>query len=667
MTEPLQNFTLPPAAADQVRWLDLADAARLCGKSERHLRRLCGEEWLSQGKAKTVQEDGIKPKWKVRSDADPAFNLVSAKPQDIPIPAAAFDARSIPKPILDKALNKLRILNEWRAMVEAGYKLGWTKAQSTEHYLARMPEAERISRAILYKWDADSRHGVANLTDKRSQRAKSRQEDKAADPFLAEIKHLYLHQNGRSFQFCYDHAMLKAQDLGWTITTPSLARRFILGLDQREVILRREGPEAFKNKVQSHIDRDYSGLESNEFWDADHHQFDVLVKVGERLTTGGEIIPVLARPWLSAWQDIRSRKIVGYIIRNADPNTQAIIESLGKACRVYGVPRTAYTDNGKDYDSKILTGITKSQRWQNRKVHVKPDQKQLGGIYAALGVEHIHAWPYHGQSKPIERFFRTVCERFSKQFDTYCGRNTVEKPEQLADMIQRGHFPTLEEFIQAFNIWVEADYHHRIHTGDSMDCTPHQAWENHLVTKRTAPADLLDLLMQPRIGPIRVGQHGINVNKLQYGKSDLSRWFGQQVYVRIQATVNTVSVWSEADEHLCNASLNERVPFNASPELLRQAINEQKSDTKALKASFAPKLRIHETVADRMRRLADNTTLSQADPSLPPATVSPIRSDLEGQLNSLQTAYESAPLRKAVGAESMSFDALENAFGRREE
>lgn len=64
-------------------------------------------------------------------------------------------------------------------------------------------------------------------------------------------------------------------------------------------------------------------------------------------------------------------------------------------------PRVVYIDNGKAFRAEFFEKT--------------PDFNQAGisGLYTALGCEVVHAWSYHGQSKPIERF--SGLERVSLQ------------------------------------------------------------------------------------------------------------------------------------------------------------------------------------------------------------------------------------------------------------
>jgi putative transposase len=655
----------PPASSQ--RWLDLETAASLSGQSVRHLRRLCGDRWQREGLAQLIQEPGKKSCWQVRSDAGPAFSLSPSSPSISP--AVADRLVNLSKKARDRAQEKARILVEWKKALAAGVALGLTNGQATAMFLGAMPEKDRISPATLYNWEAAGKEGLTGLIDGRNASSSVSE----GGEFLDAVLHHWKSQTGRKVKVCYDMAMGQALTASppWQIPSYRTARRFIESWAKSNpgaAIFAREGESAFTDKIEPSITGDYSTLETNEMWNADHHLLDVLVKVGERTNKAtGEVVPIHARPWLTAWQDLRSRKIVGYVIRDADPNTDVIIEALDIAIETHGAPKTCLTDNGKDFDCRYLTGQTKAARWKSRKLRVVHDDKRLGGLYAVLKIKHIHAWPWHGQSKPIERFFGTVEGRFCRTFDTYCGRSPEEKPEHLSDyhgkpgMLSRGKAPTLEEFSSQFAGWLEADYHGQIHAGDSMNCTPNQAFEANLHSKRTIPAELRKVLLQPAIGPLKVTQDGVRHNHISYGNREILHLFGREVFIRIDRNdVGVVTLFDGQDKPLAVAHANRLLPKNASQEDLREAINLKRSYAKTLKGASEARLHIHEdetdilirSQADKARQLA--AVAPPTDPT--PPNMSPVRSDLEALLPALQRMQQSPQqLKKAVGAESFDF------------
>ena len=94
-------------------------------------------------------------------------------------------------------------------------------------------------------------------------------------------------------------------------------------------------------------------------------------------------------------------KVVACIARESAPNATVIKQALRIGIAEYGIPEEIYTDNGKDYISKEL------------------DPKNPESVLNVLKIGVIHALPYHGQAKPIERFFNTLESRFGTLFYSY--------------------------------------------------------------------------------------------------------------------------------------------------------------------------------------------------------------------------------------------------------
>ncbi len=128
-----------------------------------------------------------------------------------------------------------------------------------------------------------------------------------------------------------------------------------------------------------------------------------------------------AKAILCAILDDHSRLIVGQAFSTSETiNTLTVV--LKEALLTYGIPKRIYVDNGPSFSSELLARSC-----------------------ALAGISLIHSKPYDSPSRgKIERFMRTVRERF-----------LAGVKESL----------TLEELNQAFGLWLQEDYHHKIHTG----------------------------------------------------------------------------------------------------------------------------------------------------------------------------------------------------------
>jgi len=124
---------------------------------------------------------------------------------------------------------------------------------------------------------------------------------------------------------------------------------------------------------------------------------------------------------LCAVIDDHSRMIVGQAF-NASETISALTPVLKEAFLSYGIPKRLYVDNGASFSSDLLAKCC-----------------------ALAGISLIHSKPYDSPSRgKVERFFRTVRERF------------------LVGIQEGIH---LDDLNQAFWVWVQEDYHHKLHTG----------------------------------------------------------------------------------------------------------------------------------------------------------------------------------------------------------
>ena len=176
------------------------------------------------------------------------------------------------------------------------------------------------------------------------------------------------------------------------------------------------GSREWKNKMMLKARRDATSLKVMEYVVGDEHTFDFWV---QWTAPNGKIKAV--RPKLVAWMDMRSRAIIGDVAC-IDANSQTLKESLVKMIYTHpgGVPHILHVDNGKDYTAQTMTG----QNRKKRNIDFNFDAETVG-FYQSIGIEEVgRSLPYQPWDKPIERFFSTVCSKFSKWFASYTGTLT---------------------------------------------------------------------------------------------------------------------------------------------------------------------------------------------------------------------------------------------------
>jgi len=239
----------------------------------------------------------------------------------------------------------------------------------------------------------------------------------------------FLRPEQPTFSACYER-MKRDYATPRGITVPierTLRRKLEREVDQRVIVLRREGTEALRRMLPAQ-ERSVAELHALEMVNIDGHKFDVFVKWPD-----GRI----GRPMMVAIQDIYSRKILAHRLDESE-NALATRLVFADLFRDWGIPRVCLMDNGRAFASKTITGGTKTRyRFKVR------DDDPLG-VLPAVGVEVRFATPYRGQSKPIERAFRDMCDAIAKHpafAGAYTGNNPLAKPENYGS-----HAVPIEDF-----------------------------------------------------------------------------------------------------------------------------------------------------------------------------------------------------------------------------
>ena len=87
------------------------------------------------------------------------------------------------------------------------------------------------------------------------------------------------------------------------------------------------------------------------------------------------------------------------------------------------------------------------QSRKNRKIDFDFDAETIG-FYQSIGIQEVgRSLPYQPWDKSIERFFSTVCSKFSKWFESYTGTLTGSKTyakrnKDIDKMLERGELLT---------------------------------------------------------------------------------------------------------------------------------------------------------------------------------------------------------------------------------
>lgn len=276
-----------------------------------------------------------------------------------------------------------------------------------------LQELGQVSWKSLERWKLEqSRAGsVLALADKRGVAHKGR--TLLTERHMTHILGHVLNPNAPNVSQCVRQVQIKCQAEGLFIPSDPTIRRFVrsyLSECYDEWTLWREGKKAWNDKCAISIIRDWNLVEVGDIVIADGHTLNFETLNPE---TGKS-----CRMTLLLFYDGASNHPLGWEIM-ASENTACISAAFRRTCLVMGkFPRVIYLDNGKAFRSEFFKGCA--------------DFEQAGflGLYKDLGCEVIHAWPYHGQSKTIERFFGTMHD-MEIWMPSYTGNDIAHKPARM--------------------------------------------------------------------------------------------------------------------------------------------------------------------------------------------------------------------------------------------
>lgn len=311
-----------------------------------------------------------------------------------------------------KAENRLRIV---RAVLEAQAS-GVTRTLAVQH----IGKQEGVSGRTIWGWLEliENKPEQSWLAFLAGRTGAGRKKELVLDPeFVNLVKSDWLRHSGPSLTSCYDRAVRIAEREGLSVVPLAKIRRHFKDTVSKptEVFLRK-GAEALK-RLYPHQGRDKSALAPLECVCGDYHKFDVFIK------WPGEDGPVRAQ--MVAFTDVYSGKFLAWRL-SLTANSHTVQLTLGDLIRDWGIPQSVLLDNGREFAAKAITGGTPTR------FRFKIRDDDVPGLLPLMGTKVIWATPYSGQSKPIERAFRDLCDRVAKHpaFEgAYTGNRPDAKPE----------------------------------------------------------------------------------------------------------------------------------------------------------------------------------------------------------------------------------------------
>lgn len=428
----------------------------------------------------------------------------------------------------------------------------------------------KVSVKTLYrKRAAYKAGGIVGLVDMRGrQKRGSVINDNLWQCFLYH----YLDQSKHPVKACYDYTRMWAeQEHPELLPMPSYStfyRRIEREIPLPVQVLGRDGQKAYRDRCGLYIKRTYDDMASNEWWIADNHTFDVMIR-------GDNGKP--HRLYLTAFFDARSGIFTGCYVTTA-PSSQATLYALRRGILQYGIPDNIYVDNGREFLTFDVGGLGHRKRKSQQGEFAPPP------IFERLGIKMTNALVRNARAKIIERRFRDVKDRLSRLFVSYTGGNVIEKPERLkqvikGDIVTDNEFTAMAEDLLAY-YFNEQEYGGAVEADHGK--TRMQVYQDNLHSKRVASADDLDLMLMRSSRAQKVGRRGVHLNvggsQIDYINDELRmHWMGEQVYLRYDpADLSTVRVYDLDNRYITTASCDNKtvMAYGASKDDVQSAMRE---------------------------------------------------------------------------------------------
>lgn len=374
------------------------------------------------------------------------------------------------------------------------------------------------------------------------------------DDLWLVFKSDFLRPSAPTYAGCYARLEVMAKARGITLpNVKTLQRRLEAEVPKKVIKLRREGAKSLAETLPAQT-RTVAGMHAMQAVNVDGHKWDVFVKFPAKNGQPERI----ARPITIAMQDIYSRKIVAWRTSDVESAVQTRL-CFADLCKNWGIPTHVTMDNGRAFASKWITGGAKTRfRFKIR------DEDPLG-VLTQLGVNVHFTKPAHGQSKPIERSFRTLEEIIGKHplcEGAYTGRHIDAKPENYASRaIDLDVFEALiDAGMRAYN--AKRGRYTEMTRGGSFDETFKTSYEASEVRKASSEQLRLALLAADQIRADRK-TGAVSLYGNTYYDPSLFEVAGKRVTVRFdpQDLMQSVHIYLESGEYLCEAKIEVATGF----------------------------------------------------------------------------------------------------------
>jgi transposase len=482
----------------------------------------------------------------------------------------------------EKANRNYAILDAYEAyLLQPGKKTELTQAFVRKWNLAHPDET--VSKSTLYDWKKDYKtQGLSALLPQYGQN--KGKYFAISDVLLTEF--IRLLKRKPKIADCRRILEVKAAEIGEVCPSDDTLRRIAKQLPMAVLVAIQEGKKAFYNKCQTFTRRDPESIRAGQVFVGDHRKFDFFI-LGPNKTW--------VRPWVTAWMDMRSGKLVGWVV-TFKPNSETILAAFAEAALdpAIGLPREIYIDNGNDYCSEFFAG--RGFREKQKAAH-DADKQRVVPMMERLGIITHRGIPENARAKTIERVaFGNMSNWFDPYMATYCGRNAAQKPETLNDKLKgeankARYNMTMEELAKIFDGYVRHIYNKRPSErgkGREGECPDETFIRTRLPVRQTTEA-IMQHFLQKQTGRYRVGRNGITFRGREYYSPDMTLHKGKDLLISCrQNDPNTIYVYDLDERPLFTATTPEAYDATkATSDQLHKEGSRKKAEWEAVKEHWA--------------------------------------------------------------------------------
>lgn len=628
-------------------YLTVKEVAELKGCSTQYLRKAALSGSI---KAKKELNDKNRPQYLIPLSAlDTKLQLKYQKSHGLELSEQQKTDGTQSKTIEELNEQQRNQINTWLLIIDSWksfrnqYK--GSKAEADNAYIALVSEKYpdiKITYDILQrKYNAIRKGDKVALADGRGYTRKGASSIPATvwDAFL----YYYLDERQYPVKKCYEYTKLWTREeqphlLEQIPSYATFCRHIENDITEGLKTLGRYGEKAFKDRYAPYIKRLYDNMESNEWWIADNHTFDVMTTDDGKTTH---------RLYLTAFMDARSGILTGIYVTN-NPSSQATLIALRKGIMEYGIPANIYVDNGREFLTFDVGGLGHRQKKSTKDKFTPPP------VFERLGIKMTNAIVRNAKAKIIERRFLDLKNSISRLFETFTGGNVLEKPESLKTILKSERIPNDIDFTQQIEMIVKYYFNRDAYNGavaKDKGKLKQQVYEENLLHKRIAEESELNLMLMRSSKAQTVGRRGVHLTisgqRIDYFNKELLDMQGKKVYYRYDPdNLSAIRIYDLEDRYLMTVSADNTAicEYGASQEEVSTAMHKVKEYEsivkKSLKAQKALVLGKHTALDLVLREVERNKeisitpanpilTIQRADESLPEAVGGSTRANVD--------------------------------------